>query len=390
MTALEHSRRESILLTPGPVTISPGVQAALLRGLGAVEGDFPEVVRGIRRELLSAAGLDQAEYDAVLLPGSGAAALEAVIGSAIPRTGRLLVGINGESGRRIARIGLALGVDTRRLEWPAQAPLEPGQIAMILESDPAITHVAVVHCETSTGLLNPVGEIGRVAARQGRALLVDASGSLGGVPMEPADGSVQFMASSSENCLQGLPGVGFVLARRTALERCVGQARGFTYDLAAQWMAQTHNGQLRAAPPAPSLFALGQALEELREEGGARGRATRYSANTRTLLAGMRALGFEPLLQPEVRSHITTAFRYPGHPGFQYDLFSALLRKDGYALESGTRQRDGYFPVAAIGDLYPGDFERFTCAAHRVLTTMGVDWARPAATAEASDTMVRG
>ncbi len=325
-----------------------------------------------------------------MLPGSGPAALEAVIGSAIPRTGRLLVAMNGESGRRIARIGLALGVDTRRMEWPAQAPLEPGQIAMILESDPSITHVAVVHCETSTGLLNPVGEIGRVAARHGRAFLVDASGSLGGTRIEVADGSVQFMVSSSEQCLQGVPGAGFVLARRTALEHCVGQARGFTYDLAAQWIAQTHNGNLRTAPAAASLFALEKALGELREEGGVKGRAARYSANTRTLLAGMRALGFEPLLEPEVRSHIATAFRHPGHPAFQYDLFAALLRKDGYALESGTRQPDGYFPVAVIGDLCPGDVERFTCAAHRVLTVMGVDWARPAATTEASDTMVRG
>ncbi|MGJ5820855.1 2-aminoethylphosphonate--pyruvate transaminase [Paludibaculum fermentans] len=379
-----------MLLTPGQATVSQGVRSAMLRDLGEKDGEFQALVPEIRRELLAVSGLSQAEYDAVLFPGCGSAALEAVLGSAIPRTGRLLVAINGGGGRRIARIGAALGVDTRRIEWPEQAPLEPGQIGLILESDPAITHVAAVHCEASTGLLNPIGEIGRLAARHGRGLIVDASASLGGAPLGMESGAIQFLTASSEGCLQGVPGAAFVLARRTALEPCVGRARGFTFDLAAQWLSQSQTGRMRTAPPVQVMLALHHCLRELREEGGVPGRQARYAANTRTLLAGMSALGFEPLLPAPLRSHLVTAFRQPGHPCFQFDLFAALLQQQGFVLDPGDTHPGGYFRVAAIGDLYPEDFERFTRAAHGILTSMGVDWARPAATAVPSDTMVRG
>ncbi|WP_321476401.1 2-aminoethylphosphonate--pyruvate transaminase [uncultured Paludibaculum sp.] len=375
------------MFVPGPVSTSPRVKAAMLRDLSARDGEFVEIVRSIQRAL---GGLAGPEYEVVLLPGSGAAAVECVIGSALPRHGKLLVAINGEYGRRIARVGAALGVDTRRMEWPAQAPVEPDQIALMLERDPAITHVAAVHCESSTGLLNPIEEIGHAVHDAGRIFLVDAISTFGGTTIDLPGAHIQFLITSASKCLQSVPGVALAVVQRAALERCVGQARGVCLDLAAQWLALLHGGQFRSTPPTHALLALHQALIELSEEGGPRGRGARYAANARTLLAGMSSLGFEPLLPPELRSRMVTAFRYPGHSHFQFDVFHALLHKRGFVLDTSQGGPGDYFRVATMGALYPEDFERFTHAVHEVLTMMDVDWARPAATAVASDTMVRG
>lgn len=382
--------RGKLLFVPGPVTTSTRVKGAMLRDLGAGDGEFLEVIRAIRQELLLLAGLEGTGYEAVLLSGPGAAALESVVGSAVPRRGRVLVAINGEDGRRIARVSAALGLETRRIEWPAQAPVEPAQVAAVLESDPAITHVAAVHCDTSTGLLNPIEQIGQVVHDAERHFLVDANCTFGGAQIDLAGAHIQFLISSSAYCLQSIPGLAIVLARRHALESCVGQGRGVTLDLAAQWLALIHGGQFRFTPPTHALLALRQALIELQEEGGIARRGLRYAANARTLLAGMSALGFQPLLPPEFRSRMVTAFRLPGHPHFQFEVFHALMHKRGFVLDAAASQHGDYFRVATMGDLYPEDFERFACAAHEVLTAMDVDWARPAATALARDTMVRG
>lgn len=387
MTAAVDISRGKLLFVPGPVTTSARVKSAMLRDLSPRDAEFLETLRAIRQEL---AGLAGGDYEAVLLPGSGASAMEAVIGSAVPRTGKLLVAMNGEYGRRIARVGAALGLATRRLEWPGEAPVEPEQIAMILESDPAITHVAAVHCESSTGLVNPIERIGRAVRAADRQFLVDAIGTFGAIPLELAGTPIHYLVASAGKCLQGVPGVAFVLARRSELERCVGQGRGIAMDLAAQWLSLLHVGQFRFTPPTHALLALREALIELKEEGGPAGRGQRYAANARTLLAGLSALGFQPLLPPELRSRTVTAFRLPGHPHFQYEVFHALMHKRGFVLDPAPAPQGDSFRVATMGDLYPEDFERFARAAHEVLTAMDVDWARPAATAVARDTMVRG
>ena len=361
-----------LLFTPGPLTTSPSVKAAMLRDAGSRDAEFLATIRDIRTRLLAIGGAMQPEYECVLMQGSGTFAIESVISSAIPRDGRLLVLVNGAYGRRIAQMARVHGIATETLEVPENRKISAGAVKDKLAAAPGVTHVAVIHCETTTGLLNPVEEIGAAVERAGAAYIVDAMSSFGAIPIDLAGARIDFLISSANKCIEGVPGFGFVLARRAPLFESKGRARTLSLDLHAQWAGLEADGQFRFTPPTHVVLAFHQALLELDAEGGPAARAQRYRANHATLMRGMTELGFDAYLAPEEQSYIITSFRYPAGPRFQFEEFYARLSERGFIIYPGKLSQEPCFRIGTIGRISPADIDALLDAIRRVLAEMGV------------------
>src|SRR5438093_8244452 len=352
-----------LFVTPGPLTTSASVKAAMRRDVGSRDADFIELVGGIRAELLRIAGVSSEQgYEAVLMQGSGTFGLESVIASVIPREGRLLVLANGAYGERMATIAERLAISTRLACWLEDESPQPAAVQRLIEEEPAAAHVAMVHCETTTGILNPIDEIGRIVKAAGREFIVDAMSSFGGVPIDLSKLAIDYVISSPSKCLESVPGFAFVLTRREALEASKGRARSVSLDLLAQWEGLQRNGQFRFTPPTHALLAFARALEELREEGGVFARAARYRASHETLRTGMRRLGFAEYLPAERQSNIITAFRYPDVPNFRFDDFYRRLRARGFVVYPGKLSQGDCFRIGPLGRLTEKNVEDLVTA----------------------------
>lgn len=363
---------DKLLFTPGPLTTSPMVKQAMLRDLGSRDSEFIGLVRDIRQRLLQLGGVADGGYEAILMQGSGTFCLEAVVSSVVPPNGKLLVVINGAYGRRIAQIASVLKIDTHLLSYPEHRNPDVQEIAEALASDGSITHLAVVHCETTTGIINPVQEIGQVVSRSGRRYFVDAMSSFGAVPLDLVGCSIDYLVSSANKCIEGVPGFGFILARRDALLETAGFARSLSLDLLAQWRGLEANGQFRFTPPTHALLAFHQALLELEAEGGIEGRAARYRANYEALVKGMRELGFQEVLRPEDQSYIITSFRYPIHPNFDFDEFYQRLNEKGFVIYPGKLSDTDCFRIGSIGRISVSDVRGLLSAIGQTLTEMDI------------------
>lgn len=357
-----------LLFTPGPLTTSASVKQAMTRDLGSRDAEFLAVVRGIREKLLELGACPRSAYECALMQGSGTFAIESVISSAVPKDGKLLVLVNGAYGRRIAQIARVHDIPVEVAEVPENQKITAGLAAERLSDGGGITHVAVVHCETTTGILNPIEEIGNVVSASGAAYIVDAMSSFGAIPVDVAAGHVDFLISSANKCIEGVPGFGFVLARRSALEAAKGRARTLSLDLHAQWAGLEGDGQFRFTPPTHVLLAFDQALKELDQEGGVEGRGERYRQNHLMLCSGMRELGFEAYLAPEDQSYIITSFRYPADPAFQFEEFYTRLSDLGFVIYPGKLTRESCFRIGTIGRIYPADVTRLLGAIQAVRT----------------------
>ena len=362
-----------LLFTPGPLTTSDTVRQAMMRDVGSRDREFLEVVRNIRRRLLELGNVAGAGYEAVLMQGSGTFVVESVIGSVLPQGGKLLVLINGAYGRRMAKIAQTLGIACQGAVFSEARPVDPAVARKALVHDPTVTHVGVIHCETTTGMMNPVQEIGAVVKEQERVLVVDAMSSFGGVPIDVAACGIDFLVSSANKCIQGVPGFGFVLARRELLLAATGKARSLSLDLVAQWKGLEADGQFRFTPPTHTLLAFWQALQELAAEGGVPARAARYAANQRALMEGMTALGFDAFLKPEHQSNIITSFRYPSLPNFDFKTFYERLSDQGYVIYPGKVSDAECFRVGTIGHLFPDDLRSLVAMIGRTLEAMQID-----------------
>jgi 2-aminoethylphosphonate-pyruvate transaminase len=361
--------KDPLLFTPGPLTTSATVKAAMQRDIGSRDTDFVELVAGIRSELLGIAGVSPEEgYEAVLIQGSGTFGLESVISSVIPWEGRFVVLANGAYGERMAAIAERLGISTRLASWPENESPDPATVQRLIEEEPAATHVAIVHCETTTGILNPIDEIARIVKASGRELIVDAMSSFGGVPLDLSKLQIDYLISSPNKCLEGVPGFSFVLARRAALRSSKGRARSVSLDLLAQWEGLERNGQFRFTPPTHALLAFARALEELRQEGGVSARAARYRANHEILRTGMRKLGFAEYLPAERQSNIITAFRYPEDSNFRFEDFYHNLRVRGFVIYPGKLSQADCFRIGTIGRIEEQDVRDLVAAIGRYVT----------------------
>jgi 2-aminoethylphosphonate-pyruvate transaminase len=363
-----------LLFTPGPLTTSATVKEAMLRDLGSLDSDFLTSVRSIRTQLLDLGPYSPEDYECVLMQGSGTFVVESVISSVVPRDGKLVVLVNGAYGRRIAQIARVHGIALEVLEIAENKKFTPELVAEYLNFATGITHVAVVHCETTSGVLNQIEEIGDAVHRAGAVYIVDAMSSFGAIPIDMVGSHIDFLISSANKCIEGVPGFGFVLAKRRALGSAKGNARTLSLDLYDQWASMEANGHFRFTPPIHTILAFEQALNELKGEGGVRARGERYRQNHIALCRGMKAIGFEVYLAEEDQSFIITSFRYSSNPAFQFADFYERLWKAGFAIYPGKLSHELCFRIGTIGRITSSNVEALLEAIRLVLREMGVHW----------------
>jgi 2-aminoethylphosphonate-pyruvate transaminase len=349
-----------LLFTPGPLTTSRGVKEAMLRDLGSRDSEFLQIVREIREQLLALGSVARPDYECILMQGSGTFMIESVISSVAPR--KLLILINGAYGRRIENIARIHGIPVETVEIAENQKITAADFSVA----PDISHVAVVHCETTTGILNPINEIAAKVKAAGADYIVDAMSSFGAIPVDMGAARIDFLISSANKCIEGVPGFGFTLARRTALEAAKGRARTLSLDLYAQWAGLERDGQFRFTPPTHALLAFRQALRELEEEGGVAGRGARYRRNHEILSRGMKELGFEAYLAPQDQSPIITSYRYPKDDSFQFEEFYRRLSELGFVIYPGKLSREECFRIGTIGRLGANDIENLLQAIRAV------------------------
>jgi len=294
-------------------------------------------------------------FAAVLFTGSGTAAVEAAVSSAVPADGGLLVIDNGVYGDRLLRITRAHGIRAQALSYDVTTAARPDDVRAALRADRQLTHVAVVHHETTTGVLNPVADIARAAAAEGRRVLVDAMSSLFGEPLDVTQDGIDFVMASANKCLQGVPGISFVLARRQALDALRAKPPRSVYlDLSNHYVTQEQDNT-PFTPAVQVLHAMRQALRELEKE-GVPARIARYAENARVLRRGMTALGFEMLVPEGARSSILTTFKLL--PGIAYDPLHDAMKRRGYIIYAGQGDIRKYaFRVSNMGTLTPRDMQ---------------------------------
>jgi 2-aminoethylphosphonate-pyruvate transaminase len=287
----------------------------------------------------------------VPIQGSGTFAVEATIATLLPRHGKLLVLINGAYGQRMAKIlgyaGRAFAVQ----ETPENTPPSTAMLASMLKADAKITHVLVVYCETTSGILNPVADIARVVAEHKRSLIIDAMSAFGALPLDARMIPFDAMMASSNKCLEGVPGMGFSIIRKSALEKCKGNAHALSLDLYDQWQAMEGNGQWRFTPPTHVIVAFDKAIEQFEAEGGVGGRHRRYAGNCKILIDGMRAMGFETLLPDALQAPIIVTFKMPADPAFDFKVFYDALARRGFVIYPGKLTVAPSFRIGCIGHI---------------------------------------
>ncbi len=362
MKTIELPDNPYLLLTPGPLSTTLDVKAAMLKDWCTWDDDYNNIVQQVRRALVMLATKSES-YTSVLMQGSGTASVESVIGSAIPETGKLLVLTNGVYGNRIAQIAEYLKIPVVTLDSGEVGSSDVPQLDATLQSDPDITHVAVVHCETTTGMLNPIEEVGEVVRSHGKVFIVDAMSSFGGIEMDVAKLNIDFLISSANKCIQGVPGFGFIIAKNTSMLAIKGFARSLSLDLYDQWKCmEDNNGKWRFTSPTHVVRAFAQALTELDEEGGIKTRAKRYKNSQLALVKGMRDLGFKTLLADKFHSSIITSFYSPQHPDYTFNEFYSQLKARGFVIYPGKVSNADCFRIGNIGDVSIADIEKLLVA----------------------------
>ncbi|MBN1969687.1 MAG: 2-aminoethylphosphonate--pyruvate transaminase [Candidatus Delongbacteria bacterium] len=348
-----------ILLTPGPLSTTKTVKAAMLKDYCTWDDDYNNIVQDIRHNLVKLAVKNNPDdYTSILMQGSGTFSVEAVISTTVKPDDKLLVLANGAYGERIGQIASYLKIDCRVENFDERVQITPDDVENILTTDLDITYVAIVHCETTTGILNPVEDIGKIVKKYGKKYFVDAMSSFGGIEFYMDEISADFMVSSANKCIQGVPGFGFVLARKDELVMCKGNGRSLSLDLYDQWKTmEEKNGKWRYTSPTHVVRAFHLAMKELHEEGGIRSRERRYRDNHKTLVNGMRSIGFETLLSDDIMSPIITTFLYPTDD-FNFNVLYEKLKKSGFVIYPGKISQADTFRIGSIGDVYPLDFER--------------------------------
>ncbi|XP_042872770.1 2-aminoethylphosphonate--pyruvate transaminase-like [Penaeus japonicus] len=371
---MEAPFKEKKLFTPGPLCCSRSVKEAMLVDVGSRDSYFISCVKEIRQRLLEIAQLSESEYTAVPLQGSGTYCVEAVLQTTSPRQGaKVLILANGAYGRRMGQMCEWAGLEMRLEEFPEEQRLDLAKVETILRSD-SFSTVAVVHCETSTGIINPVEDVARLVTslQPGAAMVVDAMSSFGAVPLEVSGSGIDYVVSSANKCLEGVPGFSFAICRTKHLLSCKGNCRVLSLDLVDQHLALDRSGQFRFTPPTHSMLAFRQALREYASSGGLAGRASRYKENRRILREGMKRLGFRELLKEEDAGYIITSFRFPEHERFDFQVFYSKLSEKGQVIYPGKVSSANCFRVGNIGHLFPKDMTTFLGCLEDVMREVGL------------------
>lgn len=367
------SARDKLLFTPGPLTTSHSVKEAMLHDAGSWHFEFNSLVASIREQLLGLAEVSREKgYEAIVLQGSGSFGVEAIFQTCVAENGKVVVLSNGAYGERIVQMLKHARIEHVALRTGEDTPTDPAALEQLLASDPSITHVAAVHCETTTGVLNPIDELGKVAHKQGRFYIVDAMSSFGALPIDFQACHIDFLVSSANKCIEGVPGFSFVIARRTALLANEGAARSLCMDLVEQLKGFEKNGQFRYTPPTHAILGFAQALKELDAEGGAPARCARYTRNHEVLVTGMKALGFKPYLDPSVQSCIITSFIFPADPEFDFNTFYRKLSDKGFIIYPGKISQADTFRIGSIGRIFETDIQGLLAAIQQTVNELGI------------------
>jgi 2-aminoethylphosphonate-pyruvate transaminase len=360
------------LLTPGPLTTSRTVKLAAHADWGSRTEEFATVIKDIRKALLRLAQCDQS-YECVLLQGPGSFAMEAVLGSLAPaKRKKTLVVSNGVYGLRAAAMIERMGRPFVLMDKGDTRAPTSAEVAAALDGDKAITHVWVAHCETTSGLVNPIEEIAHEVKTRGRSVMVDAMSSFGALPVDMTRNGIDALVSTSGKCLEGLPGLSFVLIKRDQLVASERESHSLALDLFTQWQSFEQNGQFRFTPPTHTTIALRQALRELDEEGGPTARLHRFTRHAEIVLQGLTQMGFVPLQTSGIKSPIIQTFLAPADPNFKFDAFYAGLRQRGFTIYPGALTKQQSFRIGTIGKLDDTVMRDVIKAIAEVLKSMGV------------------
>lgn len=362
---------DPLLLTPGPLTTSKAVKAVMVHDWGSRDAAFLKVNREVLErlpEIVNGAGT----HVTVPMQGSGTFAVEAMLTTFVPRDGKCLLLINGAYGHRAKKILDIAGRATAVHETAEDTPPDLAALDAMLAADRGISHVFAVHCETTSGILNPVAEIGDIVARHGRRYLIDAMSAFGALPLDAGRTVFDAVAASSNKCIEGVPGLGFVICREAALAETEGNATTLVLDLYDQWQGFVRTGQYRFTPPIHVIVSFHQALTEFFAEGGQPGRGGRYARNAEVLIAGMRRLGFEVLLEDALQAPIIVTFLMPKEPAFVFQTFYDRLKELGYVIYPGKLTVADTFRIGCIGRLDEGHMRDALAAVEAVLAEMGV------------------
>nr|WP_218905345.1 2-aminoethylphosphonate--pyruvate transaminase [Paraburkholderia bryophila] len=369
--ACVNSANDPILLTPGPLTTSSRTREAMLRDWGSWDAAFNRMTHSVCADLVNIVH-GETDYVCVPLQGSGTFAVEAAIGTLVPRQGCVLVPNNGAYCARLIRILQRMGLAYVELALREDQPVSAAAVEDAFNRDSRISHVALVHLETSAGLLNPLDDIAAVCQRHGRRLIVDAMSSFGALPIDLRQSGIDALISASGKCLEGVPGMGFVIVRRSELEQSEGRSPSLALDLHDQYVYMQKTTQWRFTPPTHVVAALREALDQFMAEGGQPARGARYTRNCATLVSGMKALGFEPFLQAEVQAPVIVTFHAPRDPAWNFAHFYSAVRDEGYVLYPGKLTQVETFRVGCIGAIDADDLRNAVAAIDRTLVRLGI------------------
>jgi 2-aminoethylphosphonate-pyruvate transaminase len=369
--------RDNILLTPGPLTTTMRTKLAMLKDWGSWDSSFNAVTAKVRASLLNILHASESHV-VVPLQGSGTFSVEAAVASIVPKDGHVLVLDNGAYCKRAAKLTSMMGRRCTTVSFGDDEPTSAAVAKVHLDRDPSITHVLMIHCETGAGVLNPLDDIAVLCKEKNIGLIVDAMSSFAAMPIDARKTQFDALIAASGKCLEGVPGMGFVFIRKAILARCEGQSQSLAMDLFDQYQYMEKTGQWRFTPPTHVVVALAEAIAQFEEEGGQPARLARYTKNYETLMSGMKALGFEPFLKPEVQAPIIVTFHAPSHARYEFRKFYEAARARGFILYPGKLTQVETFRVGCIGAIGTHEIEQAVHAVALALNDLGIDSGAPA------------
>jgi len=346
---------KSILLTPGPLSCSSNVKQQMMTDYGSRDKQFTDIVHNIRTKLLDISNINKNLYTTILIPGSGTYGVESTITSSVPKNGKLAIFSNGAYGIRMTQIADISNIKYAHFNGKNNAPITFNIVADFLNKNSDVTNVAIVHHETTTGILNPIDDIANEVQKYNATnkksvkLIVDAMSSYGGIKVDFTNNNIDFLISSSNKCIESVPGFSYVIAKRSSLNETVGLERSLSLALYPQWKNMETTQQFRFTPPTHSLAAFNAALEALIDEGGVDARNKRYVKYNNLIRERMMGMGFVPYLN-EHQGCIITTFYYPTE-SFDFEKFYTLLAEKGVIIYPGKLSDEKVFRIGNIGNI---------------------------------------
>ncbi|MFC5602748.1 2-aminoethylphosphonate aminotransferase [Sporosarcina koreensis] len=363
--------KRNILLNPGPATTSDTVKfAQIVPDICPRESEFGEIMRFVSSELTNLVA-DSEDYTTVPFGGSGTAAVEAIL-SSVMNDGLIVIINNGAYGKRMCEIAEAYGLDWVEYGSPVDQPIQLDQLQLFIQKQlRPVSYLAVVHNETTTGLLNDIESIGSICKENKLTMMVDAMSSFAAIPIQMNRMNISYLAASSNKNLQGMAGISFVVAKKDEVEKEKKiMPANYYLNLYAQYKHFKETGQMRFTPPVQTMYALQQAIVELKEE-GVNERYERYSHCWETLIAGIKKLGLTHLVAPEHHSKIVTAIVEPACEGYNFESMHDYFYTNGITIYPGKLKDLNSFRVANIGDLTKDDIELFLTLLETYLQRIG-------------------